>query len=337
MTDYQEKAGAFPTVLLIQDDMVTAKLIMDWLAEHASVTHVSQKDQIIKMIHDHNWDLIITNIDLPNLNDLDITNLVKSTSPDTSILIVTQHQKIEFILDAMQRHADGLEFKPLEKNKFVTLALKLIKAAQTRQVQDRKVVLAIGAHPDDVELGCGGTLSLHLSKGNEIHILTLSHGASGGDPELRKQEAEEAAKFQGAHLHLENLSDTNISEGVETISVIEKLVQKINPTYVYCHSIHDTHKDHRNVHQATLSACRHIPNLYCYQSPSSSVDFKPNQFIDISGEFLETKLKAIACFKSQCELRPYLDEDLLRSTARYWGRYCNYRLAEPMEVIRQKS
>jgi LmbE family N-acetylglucosaminyl deacetylase len=154
---------------------------------------------------------------------------------------------------------------------------------------------------------------------------------------MRKQEAEAAAKIQGAHLHLKNLDDTNISEGVETISVIESLVQAINPTYVYSHSIHDTHKDHRSVHLATLSACRHIPNLYCYQSPSSSVDFKPNLFIDISGEHLENKLKAIACYTSQCELRPYLNESLLYSTARYWGRYCNYGLAEPMEVIRQKS
>lgn len=323
-------------ILLIESDPDIAITIINWIKDYAVVTRVSSEADILTMIKTQNWDLIITDSRLPDLNDLDITKIAKSVDTLLPVLIITEDKKINFIIKALEYHADGFLFKPLEKEKFLPLALKLMEEYQLNRAKQSKVILAIGAHPDDVEVGCGGALARLRSRGDTVHILTLSLGEAGGNPTERRSEAERAAKIQGAILHLAKCSDTKISEGISTIKIIEDIVQEVKPTHVFTHSFHDNHNDHRNVHQASVCACREIQNFYCYQSPSTTIFFEPNLFIDISGEFLEKKLEAIAVFKSQCQIRPYLKEDLIRATARYWGRFSNYTLVEPMETVRQK-
>jgi LmbE family N-acetylglucosaminyl deacetylase len=90
------------------------------------------------------------------------------------------------------------------------------------------------------------------------------------------------------------------------------------------------------VHDATLVAARRVPRIYCYQAPSGSVDFRPSRFVGID-EFLERKLEVIGAYGSQVKVRRYLQEDLLRATARYWSRYGASHYAEPLEVIRDNE
>ena len=154
--------------------------------------------------------------------------------------------------------------------------------ASVAQPRARQRVLAIGAHPDDVEIGCGGTLAKHRAAGDDLMILTLSHGAQGGEARLRGEEARHAAAMLGANLELHDLPDACISEGVETIRIIEAAIRAFAPTHVYTHSREDTHQDHRAVHAASVVASRGVANLYGYQSPSSTVEFRPQRFVDIS-------------------------------------------------------
>ena len=90
-----------------------------------------------------------------------------------------------------------------------------------RRRRQQKRVLAIGAHPDDVEIGCGGTLAKHHADYDVLHILTLSRGAAGGDVNIRAVEAQNAAALVGARLEMADLRDTYITDGAETISIIE--------------------------------------------------------------------------------------------------------------------
>jgi LmbE family N-acetylglucosaminyl deacetylase len=198
----------------------------------------------------------------------------------------------------------------------------------------RRKVLAIGAHPDDIEVGCGGALAKHRARDDSVMILLLSRGSSGGDPLARIEEGRGAANLLGAAIELCDIADTRIPEDGATIAAIQKAVLTFRPTHVYTHSLHDTHQDHRNAHRATIVAARETPNIYCYQSPSSTLDFRPNYFIDISSH-IERKLALIAFHQSQTSKRANLDRDLIVATARFWGRYAGYCLAEPMEIIRQ--
>ena len=220
-------------------------------------------------------------------------------------------------------------------------ALKIVPFSKTserphsrQRILPRRVVLAIGAHPDDVEIGVGGILCKHTQLGDRVAILTLSGGAAGGKASNRIREAELAAAKLGAELYLGDLPDTRISDGIDTIRTLERTIAKVRPSIVYTHSVHDAHQDHRSTHTATLVAARTVPRIFAYQTPSATIDFRPNRFVPIDHQF-ERKLELIEAYASQTSVRPYLSADLLRSNAAYWGRYGNYRLVEPLEVVRE--
>ncbi len=198
----------------------------------------------------------------------------------------------------------------------------------------RERVLAIGAHPDDVEIGCAGTLLDHRLRGDRITILTLSRGAVGGDQHARAEEAALAAEAIGAQLLLGDLPDTQVSEGVETIRLIETVVRALDPSVVYVHSRHDNHQDHRAVNIATTSATRGVRRVFAYQSPSATNEFTPTQFVSID-PVVRRKIDVLSLFDSQ-NGRSYLEPELVVDASRYWARHlgANARYAEPFEVVR---
>jgi LmbE family N-acetylglucosaminyl deacetylase len=198
------------------------------------------------------------------------------------------------------------------------------------------VVLAVGAHPDDVEIGVGGILLRHVAEGHDVTVLTLTGGEAGGVAADRVQESERAAELLGARLVHSDLQDTSVSEGASTIARIQRVLEQTGATTVYTHTSRDVHQDHRNVHQATLVAARKVPRIYCYQAPSTTVDFHPTRFVAID-EYLQRKLEVIHAYGSQVKVRRYLEEDLLRATARYWSRFSQARYVEPLEVVRESD
>ena len=160
-------------------------------------------------------------------------------------------------------------------------------------------ILAIGAHPDDVELGCGGALALFKKKGHDISVLILTRGEASGDPVVRENECKLAAATIGVdRLFFGNLVDTRITDGIDTIKTIEDTIDGFAPDFVFTHSPKDSHQDHRNTHLASISAARHISRVLLYESPAAMKDFSPQAFIDISST-MNLKMKAVAAFNSQ--------------------------------------
>ncbi|MDQ0323518.1 LmbE family N-acetylglucosaminyl deacetylase [Pararhizobium capsulatum DSM 1112] len=254
----------------------------------------------------------------------------------TETLIATHNQEPLYLREAISCGVDGLLFRPAGSAEFVEQALLLAREASARRRRQQKRVLAIGAHPDDVEIGCGGALAAHYDEYDLLHILTLSRGAAGGDTDIRATEAHNAAAMVGAQLKLEDLRDTDIDAGAETISIIEAAIHELQATHVYTHSNEDTHQDHRAVHAASLVAARGVPNVYCYQSPSSTMDFKPHRFVDIT-HYIDRKIDLIGAHKSQVESMESIQPDMILSTARYWGRYAGHVLAEPLQIVRERD
>jgi two-component system, NtrC family, response regulator HydG len=79
-----------------------------------------------------------------------------------------------------------------------------------------------------------------------------------------------------------------------------------------------------------------VPTFACFQSPSATVDYRPTRFVSIDG-FTDTKLRLLACFRSQTGIRAYLQDDFVLATSRYWSRYGGGQHCEPLEVIREAS
>jgi LmbE family N-acetylglucosaminyl deacetylase len=196
-------------------------------------------------------------------------------------------------------------------------------------------VLAIGAHPDDVEFGAGGTLLKHQANGHSIHILVLTSGETGcGDysPDIREREAMDAAAILDAGITFGRLPDSRLPDGKQTIDVIEEAVAKFCPDIAYTHSVHDTHQDHRAAALASRVALRGASRLYAYQAPSATSEFMPQRYPDIT-PFIDAKMSLIRAHKSQYETRRYMEEDYVTATAHYWGLHAGSRLSEPMEII----
>ena len=160
-------------------------------------------------------------------------------------------------------------------------------------------VLAVGAHPDDVELGCGATLALCKKMGHEVHILVLTRGEASGDPEVREVECKKSARMLGVgRVHFGNMQDTKITDGVETVMKIENLINTVKPDLVLAHSSKDGHQDHRNAGLASLSAARNVRKVLLYESPAALREFCPQVFVDVSSTF-QAKLDALKEYGSQ--------------------------------------
>lgn len=328
-----------PTVpfqlLLVEDAPDQAVLFGRWLTRYApiEVTLATSGFEAISLLSHKDFDLMLTDIELPGMNGIEVARQASRLRPFMAIALMTAHCTVEYATRAVRTQVAELILKPLTRESLVAKVIEISAESRKARANNQRTVLAVGAHPDDVEIGCGGILLRHREAGDRVVILTLTGGAQGGTASLRRNEAQQSARILQADLHVAELQDTCVTADDETIAPISKLIRELAPSVVYTHSIHDTHQDHRNAHRATLVAARTVPHVYCYQSPSATTEYCPLAFIDI-GRFLKTKIELIAAFQSQTEKCAYLDADLIRATARYWGRFAGNARVEPLEVIR---
>jgi LmbE family N-acetylglucosaminyl deacetylase len=175
--------------------------------------------------------------------------------------------------------------------------------------------MAIGAHPDDIELGCGGLLLKAARHGHNIFMYTLTRGGASGDPNSRVRELISSAEFIGAKkLWIDDLEDTKLYIVHEIINRIEFFINECEADVIYTHSVSDTHHDHRAVAESTIEAGRYAPNILAYEIPVTK-DFKPQVYYDIS-DVLDDKLKLANLFISQKDKR-FIQSNALRGLAEY--------------------
>lgn len=180
-----------------------------------------------------------------------------------------------------------------------------------------KRILAVGPHPDDIELGCFGTLSRLKKQGSDIEFVVLTCGGVGGQVDERRHEAEKSAALLGAKVHFGDLEDTRIPEGFPTIKIIEDVIADFKPTAIIINSANDTHQDHRNVAKAAISAARFVPVVLFYQTPSSTRSFTPYVFFDVTEE-IDQKIKAVRMHESQGE-NVYMADRAVKGLAEFLG------------------
>jgi len=173
-------------------------------------------------------------------------------------------------------------------------------------------ILAIGAHPDDVELGAGATVAKMVAAGKKVGIIDLTRGELGtrGTAETRKQEAEEAAKILGVSVR-ENLGfrDGFFTNDEEHQMKIIEVIRKYQPEIVLCNAVEDRHIDHGKgadlVEEACfLSGLKKIETDFPAWRPKQIFHYiqwfplKPDFILDVSG-FVEQKKAACFAYKTQ--------------------------------------
>lgn len=327
-------------VLVVEDDADVALYTKTVLEKRGGCVVVWIDDPSVarSTVQEFKPDVVVTDIEMPGMTGLELMAVLRADNPNLAVIVMTAHISVDYAVGAMRAQANEFLTKPIAAPDLVNAVARL--ASDGRANRDaagpREFVLAVGAHPDDVEIGVGGILAAHRAAGDSVVILTLSRGSRGGDAIDRQHEALASAELLGARLFLEDLVDTEIANTGPTVAIIERVVKAVAPTIVYTHTAHDRHQDHRAVHEATLVATRAVRMVACFQSPSSTVDFRPSRFVSIDG-FTEQKLALLECFTSQAGIRDYLEPDFVLATARYWGRYGRGKSVEPLEIIRETS
>ncbi|MEF3280366.1 MAG: PIG-L family deacetylase [Elusimicrobiota bacterium] len=160
-----------------------------------------------------------------------------------------------------------------------------------------KKILAIGAHPDDIEFGCGGTLLKLSDSGAKIFMYVLTKGDFGGNPEIREKEQIKSASIIGANLIWGGFKDTEVFLNRELIENVEKVIKKVSPDLIFVNYYKDTHQDHIAVSNAVVTAARYINNFLFYETPTS-IDFSPTIFNDI-GDVFKNKISLLKAHFSQ--------------------------------------
>lgn len=182
-------------------------------------------------------------------------------------------------------------------------------------------ILAIGAHPDDIEAGCGGTLIKYAQNGHRVFLMVMTEGDQGGAAEVRRFEQEQAAKRLCAErIFWGGYQDTEVPMGRELIHAIEAVVKQVDPHFIFVHYHDDTHQDHRHIAMSTISATRYTKNVLFYEGPTAQ-NFSPTVFVDID-PVLDEKLAAIEAHVSQVKktnIEGLSIVDVIRSSAHFRG------------------
>ena len=168
--------------------------------------------------------------------------------------------------------------------------------------QNRMKILAVGAHPDDIEIFMYGILSIFSKRNDEIKMIIATDGGAGSVTtnknlsEIRKKETIEALKIFGTPIFLDYL-DGELSVQPNIISALKKHFDSIEPDLIITHPPEDYHTDHRSLsHYVKSSAGFKYPVLFC--ETLMGVNFNPNIYIDIS-DYFNDKAQAILKHKSQ--------------------------------------
>ena len=197
-------------------------------------------------------------------------------------------------------------------------------------------VLALGAHPDDIEYGCGGMLTKYAEKGHEVFLWIASDGSLGGEGAVRRQEQTDSALIIGAReVFWGDYRDTEIPLTRELIGRIESVIKQIKPRMIFVHYPDDTHQDHRNLAQGTMSATRYVPNFLFYEGPTTQ-NFTPNCFTDVE-KVLDKKLASLEAHRSQVAKTNIEDLTILElavSSANFRGIQARAKYAEAFQSIR---
>jgi len=225
-------------------------------------------------------------------------------------------------------------------------------------------ILAIGAHPDDVELGCGATIAKEISNGKKVGIIDLTRGELGtrGTAETRDVEADDAANILDVSLrvNMEFADGFFVNDKTHQIELI-KQIRKYRPDIVLCNAIDDRHIDHGKGSQLVSDACflsgllkvdTKIEDDDVWQEPWRPKfvyhyiqwkNIEPDIVVDVSG-FVDIKMKAVLAYKTQfydanskAPETPISSKNFIDSInyrARDLGRIINVEYAEGFTVER---
>ena len=196
--------------------------------------------------------------------------------------------------------------------------------------------LFIGAHPDDIEYSCGGTVTRLVSEGHEVNLMIMTGGGASTSGSVNERICEQHLAYDASGckgLFILDYEDGAIRADAQTIREVSRNIGALNPDIVVTHYPYDSHQDHREVAAIVRSATRRKYSLLYFDSYSSE-GFKPNLYVDVSAH-IDRKARMLRAFASQIEKYEkrgvnFIEKSLLINKLN--GYECNAGYAEAFAV-----
>lgn len=332
-------------VLLVEDTLDEALLIRTILEDEvdADVTLAQDGLRGCQLAENQRWDLIVTDLNIPGKDGMEVIQASKEAFPDTPVLATTAYTRPGYVDEALRAGAEDVLTKPLDREDFVDRVRittrdrrKQLEAMESGEApRAKRTILAIGALPGDVEVGCGGVLLGHRAHDHPVGILVLSAGGDEESAKARASEATRSAEMLGAELLLADPFEAAIPSVESMISSVARALERVQPDTIYTPSRNDVRDSRLRTHQAALVEGDAVANHYCYQGPTTTLDFHPTTFVDVDA-YMDRKIELLDGYRSGPEFRPHLQPQLARATAQYWGRFLGYGDVEPLEAVQDE-
>ncbi|MEW6619614.1 MAG: PIG-L family deacetylase [bacterium] len=170
-------------------------------------------------------------------------------------------------------------------------------------------IVAIGAHSDDIEISCGGTIAKAVNNGHEVLMIVMSQsdytdytGKTLRTKEEAEVEGKKAAEILGSKLITLDFPTKDIPYDSQSVEALNKIFNEFNPDIIFTHWPHDTHQAHRTSALSSISAARYFNTILMYEpmmpSGRSYQGFRAQVYVDIS-KFNKIKMEALKAHESQ--------------------------------------
>ncbi len=325
----EQSSGDVAAILLVEDNPTDA-LLMKAVIEQAGpfqVTTATDGDIGAALIVSREWVCAIVDLMLPGLDGVEVIQAGRRKYPDLPIMFVSASTNEALTDAAFRAGANHRLEKPIDPEDVLT-RIRMYTGPMKRE--HAPTVVAVGACPGDVEMGCGGVLCRHRAEGHRIAIVNL---AGGVDPHSDLAEgARLAAGLLDATMKNMGEEADHVADLDGATAVLKNVLETSRPGMLYVPTVSSDRRSSVEIHRIAISLAKAVPNVLAYQDPGATVDFRPQLFTDLVPQ-MKQKLTLVALY-DRFGLKN-VNTKLAKATALYWGRYGDAAEVEPMEVIRR--
>ena len=324
-------------VLLVEDEMDHALLVQAFFAKlpGSAVTHVQDGDKALRMIAEREWEIVVTDLNLPGADGFDVMRAAKQKSRHLPVLAVTSYTQEHYWDQAFRSGADQVLVKPLDREEFLARVRSMMGpvADPGDPVKEtRQTVLVVEGLMGDGIMGCGGACAAAVKGGAQVVILPIPVDPPRVDPaEFAAGKA--AARRLGLTLRL---AESLVGDPEAMAIMLGRAIGELEPSAVYAPARGDRHPSRAAASRMSAQAAQGRVLVYGYQTASSPSTFAPGRVLDIA-PYSSAKAEALEEFAELASVRKDLDPELARSYARYWGRLKDFGEVEVFEIIQEKD
>lgn len=315
--------GRLLPVLLVEDSLDQAFLLSAFLRDDGrfDVTHVQDGERAVELLESRSFAVVITDINLPGQDGYAILRHVRERAPDTPVLAVTGYTEDVYLERALEAGAADVLRKPLDRDDVLRVMDDLLR---DRDDGTGRTVLAVGARPGDVELGCGGTLAAHRARGDRVLMVVL-------DRHIEATDASEAARCSADRLGVKLvLAETAPGGGADNPAVfLRRLADEVQPDVVYVPFASDREGGRREAHRGVIEALPETSEVWQYVTETTKHDVRADEWSEVDA-WLSSKNRALACYKDVGQVGAELMDRFLRAHAPLWGTASHLARVEPL-------